>query len=161
MRQNQLHDDVKRDNAFDPMVADRDFVQPTAAVRLQARIFAAKFDRQIEAGVAPTPAGPLAVHIARLTSTRERENLARAVLRILNGGYNEQVAVAWRIPVSQRVNECHDMLEDIVLRLHSPRPVEPRGMARLRTLLSDGTGPLYMDGRGNLKGQVKAALEAL
>jgi hypothetical protein len=34
-------------------------------------------------------------------------------------------------------------------------------MARLRILLSDGTGPLYFEGQGNLSGQVRGALAAL
>ena len=47
------------------------------------------------------------------------------------------------------------------LRLHSPRPVSARGMARLRVVLSDGCGPLYRFGRGDLNGRLGAALAEL
>lgn len=47
------------------------------------------------------------------------------------------------------------------LRLHSPRPVTARGMARLRLLLADGGGPLYRFGRGDLEGRLMAAFAAL
>ena len=49
----------------------------------------------------------------------------------------------------------------MTLRLQSPRPVSARGMARLRLLLSDGVGPLYQFGRGDLAGRLGAALAAL
>ena len=54
-----------------------------------------------------------------------------------------------------------DLIDTVTLRLHSPRPVDARGMARLRLLLSDGTGPLYVAGRGDLIGSLRAALAAL
>jgi len=49
----------------------------------------------------------------------------------------------------------------ITLRLHSPRPVSARGMARLRAILSDGCGHMYRYGRGDLRGRLGAALAAL
>lgn len=135
---------------------------PTFGARLLARMFAAKFDRQVEEGAIPTPGSPLAAHIARLTSVREREHVARAFRRVLQSGERSQVAVDLRVPaLPHRVNECRDMIDDITLRLHSPRPVEAKGMARLRLLLSDGTGPLYFEGQGSLAGQARGALAAL
>jgi hypothetical protein len=53
------------------------------------------------------------------------------------------------------------VIDAVTLRLHSPRPVAARGMARLRQLMSDGTGPMYRYGRGDLEGRLGAALAAL
>jgi hypothetical protein len=53
------------------------------------------------------------------------------------------------------------MIDDITLRLHSPRQVTARGMALLRILLADGGGPLYRYGRGDLYGKLTAAFTAL
>jgi hypothetical protein len=39
--------------------------------------------------------------------------------------------------------------------------VSARGMARLRVVLSDGCGPMYESGRGDLSGRLGAALAAL
>jgi len=39
--------------------------------------------------------------------------------------------------------------------------VRARGMARLRMLLSDGTGPLYRAGRGSLAAELRGVLAAL
>jgi len=47
------------------------------------------------------------------------------------------------------------------VRLHAPVPVRARGIARLRMLLSDGTGPLYRPGRGSLGAALLGVLAAL
>jgi len=39
--------------------------------------------------------------------------------------------------------------------------VHPRGMARLRMLLTDGTGPLYDGGSGSLAAELRAVAAAL
>ena len=59
------------------------------------------------------------------------------------------------------ITAAEDVIDQITLRLHSPRPVNARGMARLRLLLSDGDGPVYRFGRGDLEGRLGAALAAL
>jgi hypothetical protein len=67
-----------------------------------------------------------------------------------------------RVPVHEdNITEAEDLIDAITLRLHSPRPVSARGMARLRQVLSDGRGPLYQFGRGDLKGRLGAALAEL
>jgi hypothetical protein len=56
---------------------------------------------------------------------------------------------------------AEDLIDAITLRLHSPRPISARGVARLRVVLSDGCGPMYRYGRGDLSGRLGAALAAL
>ena len=71
-------------------------------------------------------------------------------------------------PLSSRVGlhttnieAAEDLIDAITLRLHSPRPVSARGIARLRVVLADGTGPMYRFGRGDLGGRLGAALAEL
>ena len=59
------------------------------------------------------------------------------------------------------VASAEAVMDVVTLRLHSPRPVTARGMARLRLVLSDGAGPFYEHGRGDLHGRLGAALAAL
>jgi hypothetical protein len=67
-----------------------------------------------------------------------------------------------RIPLHPRnIAAAEELIDAITLRLHSPRPVSARGMARLRRVLSDGAGPLYWYGEGDLGGRLGAALAAL
>ncbi len=136
--------------------------RPSLAARLTARLKAHQFDRQLAVGV-PAPAGSaLAVHQARLTSDAEREAVARTLRQALHDAHAGGAPLSSRIPVhTTNVVTAEDLIDAITLRLHSPRPVSARGMARLRVVLSDGCGPMYEFGRGDLSGRLGAALAEL
>jgi hypothetical protein len=130
--------------------------------RLTARLRAGKLDGLLAVGV-PAPAGSaLAVHEARLTSTAEREAIARSLRATVADARGRGFLLSSRVPLHvPNVAAAEDVIDAITLRLHSPRPVSARGMARLRQILGDGTGPLYRYGRGDLRGRLGAALAAL
>lgn len=131
------------------------------AARVIARLRADKFDHLLAVGV-PAPAGSaLAAHQARLTSTAEREAIARSLRHAVRDAHTGAVYSS-RIPVHPRnIAAAEDVIDRITLRLHSPRPVQARGMARLRRVLSDGSGPFYWHGKGDLSGRLGAALAEL
>jgi len=135
--------------------------RPSVVARVIARLRADKFDHQLAVGV-PAPAGSaLAVHQARLTSTTEREAVARSLRQAVNDARSGAVFSS-RIPLhSRNISAAEELIDRITLRLHSPRPVSARGMARLRRVLSDGSGPFYWYGKGDLAGRLGAALAAL
>jgi hypothetical protein len=130
--------------------------------KLRARLFIRRLDLQVAAGV-PAPVGSaLAVHTARLTSTREREQLARALRACVRDARSGRATLSSRIPVHRAgVVAAEDLIDDVTVVLHSPRPVRARGMARLRLLLSDGAGPLYRPGSGSLIAELRGVLAAL
>ena len=67
-----------------------------------------------------------------------------------------------RVPMHRaNIASAEALIDEVRLRLHVPHPVSARGMARLRQLLSDGTGPLYRYGSGDLAGRLGAVLAAL
>jgi hypothetical protein len=130
--------------------------------RVMARLLAAKFDRMLAVGATPAEGSPLAVHAARLTSVDEREALARTLRRSLDDARNHDARPSARVPLNvPNIVAAEDRIDQVTLRLHAPRPVSARGIARLRVLLSDGTGPMYRFGRGDLEGRLGAALAAL
>lgn len=134
----------------------------TFATRLRAQFFAGRLDRDVEAGIVPLPGSPLALHMARLTAAEEREALAHTLRQALADIDRGPASFSARIPVDlQRLATCRDVVDDITLLLHAPRPVRARGVARLRLLLSDGTGPLYRNGRGSLAADLRGVLAAL
>ncbi len=162
-KNNYQYDTMVQDVAL-PSIVGANAVGPDTApllTRLRARAAAARLDREVVAGNVPTPGSPLEVHVARLTSVRERESIARAFRRMLTvTGTNSRALL--RVPiVSHQINGSSGLIDDITMRLHSPRPVHAEGMARLRVLLSDGTGPLYCDGGASLAVELRAALQAL
>ncbi|WP_006243624.1 hypothetical protein [Mycolicibacterium tusciae] len=136
--------------------------RPSMRSRLIARLRAGRLDGLLAVGV-PAPAGSaLAAHEARLTSSAEREAIARSLRATVADARDRRVLLSSRVALNvPNIAAAEDVINAIALRLHSPRPVSARGMARLRQILGDGTGPLYRYGRGDLRGRLGAALAAL
>ena len=130
--------------------------------RVIARVKANKFDRMLAVGV-PAPEGSaLALHAARLTSADEREAISLSLLSTVDDARNRDALISGRISLNvPNITAAQDRIDQVTLRLHSPRPVTSRGVARLRVLLADGAGPMYRYGRGDLEGRLGAALAAL
>ena len=130
--------------------------------RMIALLKANKFDRMLAVGVHPSEGSALAVHAARLISVDEREAIARSLRRVVDDARNRDALVSSRVQLNvPNITAAQERIDHVTLRLHSPRPVTPRGVARLRMLLADGTGPMYRYGRGDLEGRLGAALAAL
>jgi len=147
---------------FDTPVSAEIHEGATVGARLRAKLFAGRLDHDIDAGILPLPGSALAVHMARLTSVDEREALARTLRQALDELRYGRQGISSRVPVHpERLASCRGVIDDITLLLHSPRPVRARGMARLRLLLSDGTGSLYRNGRGSLAADLRGVLAAL
>lgn len=132
------------------------------ATRLKARLLAERYDRQLAAGATAPLYSALEVHACRLITIAEREAVARSLRESLQDARtvpSPWTARSW----THRPNvlAAADVIDTVTLWLHSPRPVTACGMARLRLLLSDGMGPLYVCGRGDLVGQLNAALVTL
>ena len=72
------------------------------------------------------------------------------------GTFHSRVRVA-----SAAVLHSAELIEAVHDRLADPFPVRSRGMARLRILLSDGSGPLYRTGQGTLTAALRGVLAAL
>lgn len=136
--------------------------EPSIRVRLRARIMANRLDRQVEAGVWIQPKSALAAHTSRLTSRRERNTLARLLTEILDRADNPNSRRSSHVPLDRcNVDGARSLLETIIERLQSTAHVRPRGVARLRLLLADGTSPLYSGGRGTLSAPLQGVLVAL
>jgi hypothetical protein len=132
------------------------------AARLHAKLRAGRLDRDVELGKTAAAGSALAVHMARLTSIAEREQLARTLWRTLNDAHGRRPGLSLRAPLHRaRIAAVEDVIDDVTLRLHAPRPVRARGMARLRMLLADGAGPLYGPGCGSLAAELRGVLAAL
>jgi hypothetical protein len=145
--------------------ADRVGPQPIAAplgTRLTARLLAARYDRMLAEGAVVPPGSALEVHARRLLTVAEREAVARSLRRTLAEARKPPSPWAARSWTCRpNVMTAAAAIDAVTLHLHSPRPVDAVGMARLRLLLSDGAGPLYTSGRGDLGEQLRAARSAL
>jgi hypothetical protein len=132
--------------------------------RLWARLFAARYDRQLDEGHRIAAGGPLAAHYVRLASVREREHMAEALTTLMGdaGLISGDGGGGTRMPIrADVVRASADVVEAVLARLAGPRPVRARGVARLRILLSDGQGPVYRAGRGTFAAAMRGVLAAL
>jgi hypothetical protein len=137
-------------------------VRTPIASRVIARLLAGKLDRMLAVGVSAPSGSALAAHAVRLTSVQEREALARSLRRMVNDARNREARLMSRVPLNiPNITAAENRIDEVTLRLHSPRPVAARGIARLRLVLADGAGPIYRYGRGDLEGRLGAALAAL
>ncbi len=67
------------------------------------------------------------------------------------------------VPIDRdEVRRARHELETLASRLAAPEPVNVGGVARVRSLLADGTGPLYRKSEpGRLRRELVAALASL
>ncbi|MGB3484636.1 MAG: hypothetical protein WBB07_20765 [Mycobacterium sp.] len=131
-------------------------------VRLAARLFAGHLDGQLAMGIIGPPDSAIGLRATHLESVNERQVTARALRRAVIEAREGRATTAATVPVHRRnVAEAEETIDAITLRLHSPHPVNARGMARLRQVLTNGCGPLYTRDGHNLDDQLRAALAML
>ena len=130
--------------------------------RLTARVCAGRYDDQLSLGFAGKTGSPRSIHAARLKSESERQKIARTLSRFITDAHAGRVWLTARVPVhAANIRASEATIGEVIERLLSPRPVDARGVARLRSLLADGAGPLYLSGVGDLEGRLRAAAAAL
>jgi hypothetical protein len=137
--------------------------RPSLRDRIAARIEAARLDGELARGADPEERPALALRARRLLAPRTRATLGRHVEQMLDDALAGEGAVLTRIrPRRGAVIEAADGLDAVAQRLLEPRPVAARGVARVRLLLTDGCGPLYVPAAGEtLRTAVAAALDGL
>ena len=118
-------------------------------VWLLAHLRALWLDRQLAAGVVPWHSKLHAARALQLTSDRSRRALARSLEQLVEhaDGPPVQRRSAAVPPCRPQVSEARPVILAIAARLRATAPVDARGTARLRLLLTDGTGPCYTPSR--------------
>jgi hypothetical protein len=130
--------------------------------RLVVRIRRPALDRELAAGASPESSVALAVHARYLCRPEQRRLLARSLTEI--GAASEaHAAKRLRAPLAlHAVARARAELAAVVDRLAAAGPVDVRGVARIRNLLADGTGPLYRERRpGHLREELLVARRAM
>jgi hypothetical protein len=111
--------------------------------RLAVRARASALDDQLAAGASPESSVTLALHAARLCRPAQRRVLARSLTRVVATAEAPEPR-RLRVPVCRTaVHQARAELAAVAGRLTASGPVDVRGVARVRSLLADGTGPLY------------------
>lgn len=126
------------------------------------RARASALDRELATGASPESNLALAVHAGRLCNPVQRRILARSLTRIAAAS-TAPAGRRLKAPVSRSaVHMARAELVAVADRLAATGPVDVRGVAQIRHLLTDGTGPLYRSGPPDqLRGELAAVLTAL
>lgn len=125
--------------------------------RVRARLFPWRLDLALARGVPADSRGDLSIRAHRLISLRTRQDLVTEIFAVLDEAMDPP-------PARHRVVSGCDvevlvaapLLQEIARQLAHPGPVDAAGVARIRILLHDGTGPLYSE---TWTGQLEPALE--
>jgi hypothetical protein len=128
--------------------------------RLRARVKAFALDQAIAAGASPDTDAALTLRARELISERTRSQLGTALREASSGDSGPSVV---RVSACrQAVEEASDLIAELARRLLAPAPVEARGVAQARLLLSDATSPLFWSRRSaESRERVQQALTAL
>ncbi len=122
---------------------------PRGRVRLSALLRAGTLDRELAAGVPSWRSPGHAARAVWLTQPRRRRGLARA-LEILVERSKQPVKRGRSSAVEPCREQVRDALREIMAitsRLRSSEPIDARGVALLRALVTDGGGPCYARSR--------------
>jgi len=115
-----------------------------AAARVRARVCARQLDRALAEGISPDSSAGLSMRAHDLIGSRARDALAQAIRRLVHEATQPRQPTHFNIPVCRsKVRHSRRTLEALAERLVSGEPLDARGIAQLRLLLSDGAGPLY------------------
>ena len=107
--------------------------------RVRALVLASGLDHALANGASPEASVLLAVHAQRIVCPRACRALAATVRRLTTGPLPRST-----VPISSaRIHSAAVNLHAIAARLDTNGPIAARGVAALRVLLSDGSGPLY------------------
>ena len=130
--------------------------------RLLARIRAAALDAELAAGASPESSVVLALHAVHLSGPSQRRLLAGSLRRIAASA-DAPTRSRLRTPVcGPAVRRAGTELQAVIDRLVAAGPVSVRGVARVRCLLADGTGPIYRKSAPDrLRDELRAALAVM
>ncbi len=111
--------------------------------RLCVRLRARRLDNELAHGCVPDSNFALALHAERLARPSHRQLLAGCLERILDAA-GSPARVRFRVPLSRgQIFDNRRELKALIDRLLAMGPIDVRGVAMVRALLADGTGPLY------------------
>jgi hypothetical protein len=118
--------------------------KPTLEDRLVARMLGRSLDRELAAGASAHLSEAHEARAQQLVSVRTRRAVANHLDRLIERA--ERPPARFQIlagPCREQARQAYDMIRATAVLLRSEEPLEARGIARLKTLLSDPMGPCY------------------
>ncbi len=134
-----------------------------AGARVRVRMRGRQLDRALAQGVSPDSSAVLSVRAHDLIGVRARSRLAQSIRRVVDEATHPLRPRHFAVPICRsKVWRSREALQEIADRLVTSEPLDARGLAQLRLLLSDGAGPLYdRPGANDLQPALRRVMAAL
>jgi hypothetical protein len=130
--------------------------------RVAARLHADRLDRQLARGVAPDADPQLALRARRLLRPAFRAQYASRLRRLVHFAQAHPPGAGDVMLTREQIHSAIPELLRLADRLEAVEPLDVRGIARTRLLLTDPAGPLFYRRRADgVSAAAEAALEAL
>jgi hypothetical protein len=123
--------------------------KPTLEDRAIARLLAPWLDRELAGDTEASLSSAHAARMRQLSNERTRQGLARTLDRLVKRTDDRQSRLSnWTIqPCTEQVHNAKSLILSTASRLRSGEPLDAVGIARLKTLLRDLSGPCYAPSR--------------
>jgi hypothetical protein len=129
---------------FRPYFGTSQGARPTLGLRLTTRWHRDRLDEQLARGADPGDSPELNLRSRQLESRAVRLELADTVGFVVREAHMHQAAPPARLSLRRaEVRRCLNDLLALAERLRDDRPVDVRGVAMTRLLLTDGASALY------------------
>jgi hypothetical protein len=122
-------------------------LEPSAAVRIAARLRRGMLDRALTNGADPAASRLIAARAAQLASASMRARVADGLERLALSADSPRSRVRILPSRAAMLGNRSELLELAGL-LRRDRPLYARGVAMLEVILTDGASPAYTDRRG-------------
>jgi hypothetical protein len=137
-------------------------MQCGARERAMAYLSATRLDRALAAGLSPDSSATASLRARTLIGIGTRRELSEGLRHLVTAARTPVLTVT-PVPLCRRkIVDAEEMLGHLAEHLSAPGPVDVRGVAQIRLLLTDGCSPLYGDPLADdLRPALRAAAEAL
>lgn len=112
--------------------------------RVRARVSSWTLDRALARGVSPDSSPALSLRANRLIGASARRRLAQELRLLYARASRPPCRLDAGVPICRRgVLRAGGILEELATRLEGPGPVDARGVAQVRVLLTNADSPLF------------------
>lgn len=128
----------------------------TLRERLFARLHSFTLDLSLARGSNPDSTVALSLRAQKLHSAARRRQLARGFRRVLAASNTSAHPLDPSAPLARNeIEDCRELITEIIDLLESDGPVEASGVAQARLLITEGGSPLF---RSSLTGALEPSL---
>ncbi|MFL5859902.1 MAG: hypothetical protein ACJ780_03860 [Solirubrobacteraceae bacterium] len=119
-------------------------VRSRARTRLRTRLRPRQLDRALASHVSPDSSAALSLRAHTLISMSARAGLAGSISQLVKEAEHSTGPLTFRVPICRaKILRSRETLAALADRLVSRDPVDACGVAQVRLLLTDGSGPIY------------------